>query len=98
MKRSKFNKFVVDCYKVWQKGGNIAGILYGTISNYGFSSIINIDGLVATNCANMLYLKSNVDRLEADIYVFDFDDYKINNKDKTIYVKLKNGKEYLINF
>ena len=55
-----------------------------------FSQIIDIEGLVESSGADMLYLKSKLTGTEIDIYEYDLVDYKIKNSESTIYVKLRN--------
>ena len=55
-----------------------------------FSQIIDIEGLVESSGADMLYLKSKLTGTEIDIYEYDLVDYKIKSSESTIYVKLRN--------
>lgn len=95
MKDGKFKNLIIDTYKKYKEDGELSGILYGAISTYGFSKIIDIDGLVNSSSADMLYLKSTLTGTEIDIYEYDLVDYKINDSENTIYIKLRN-KEMLL--
>jgi hypothetical protein len=89
MKNEKFKNLIIDAYKK-SKEGNLVGILYSTISTYGFSTITDIEGFTENSPADMLYLKSKLTDTEVDIYEYDFIDYKIKDSESTIYVKLRN--------
>lgn len=84
----KFVNLIKDCYKK-----KLVGILYGAISTYGFSDIIDIDGLLQNGRFDMLYLKSRFTDTEIDIYEWELEDYKIKEFESTIYIKCKNKME-----
>ena len=90
MKDGKFKSLIVDAYRKYKEDGNLSGILYSAVSTYGFSQIIDIEGLVESSGADMLYLKSKLTGTEIDIYEYDLVDYKIKSSESTIYVKLRN--------
>ena len=90
MKDGKFKNLIVDAYRKYEEDGNLSGILYSAVSTYGFSQIIDIEGLVESSGADMLHLKSKLTGIEIDIYEYDLVDYKIKNSESTIYVKLRN--------
>lgn len=90
MKNEKFKQLVVDAYKKSKEGGNLVGIVYGAVSTYGFSDLINVEEFVENSGADMLHLKSKLTDTEVDIYEYDLVDYKIKNSESTIYVKLRN--------
>lgn len=92
MKDGKFKSFVVDAYKK-SKEGNLVGILYGAVSTYGFSELINIEEFVKVGNPDMLYLKSKLTGVELDVYEWELEDYKVKNSERTIYIKLKNKME-----
>ena len=79
-----------NAYKKYKEDGNLSGILYSAISTYGFSQIIDIESLVESSGADVLYLKSKLTGTEIDIYEYDLVDYKIKSSESTIYVKLRN--------
>lgn len=89
MKNEKFINLIKDCYK----RKNLVGILYGAISTYGFSDIIDIDGLLQNGQFDMLYLKSRFTDTEIDVYEWELEDYKIKESESTIYIKCKNKME-----
>lgn len=90
MRDGKFKSLIIDTYKKYKADGNLSGILYGAISTYGFSQIVDIEGFVESSSADMLYLKSALTGVEVDIYEFDLVDYQIKSSENTIYVKLRN--------
>lgn len=92
MKNEKFKQLIVDTYKIAKTSKNLVGIVYGPISTYGFSDLVNIEGFAETNAADMLYLKSKLSNTEIDIYEYDLVDYEINNSDRTIHIKLRDRK------
>ena len=95
MKNEKFQNLIVDAYKK-SKEGNLVGIVYSTVSTYGFSDLINIEEFVKVSAADMLHLKSKLTGEEVDIYEYDLVDYKIKNSESTIYVKLRNKEVQLM--
>jgi hypothetical protein len=44
MKEGKFKNLVIDSYSKSKQEGNLVGIIYGAISTYGFSDILDING------------------------------------------------------
>ena len=90
MKNEKFKQLIVDAYKKSKEGGNLVGIVYSSVSTYGFSDLINVEEFVENSGADMLHLKSKLTDTEVDIYEYDLVDYKIKNSESTIYVKLRN--------
>ena len=90
MTDEKFKSLIVAAYRKYKEGGKLSGILYSAVSTYGFSQIIDIEGLVESSGADMLYLKSKLTGTEIDIYEYDLVDDKIKSSESTIYVKLRN--------
>ena len=89
MKNKKFQDLIIDAYKK-SKEGNLIGIVYSTISTYGFAELIDIEEFIKVSPADMLHLKSKLTNTEVDIYEYDLVDYKIKHSENTIYVKLRN--------
>lgn len=87
-----FKELVLSSYKK-SKEGNIVGIIYGAVSNYGFSELTNIEEFVEKSNADMLYLKSKLTGTEIDVYSYELENFKIKNSESTIYIKLKNKPE-----
>lgn len=73
--------------------GNLGGIVYGAVSTYEFSDLINIEEFAESSNPDMLHLKSKLTDVELDIYSWGLEDYKIKHSESTIYVKLKNKPE-----
>jgi len=90
MKNERFKQLIVDAYKKSKESGNLVGIVYGAVSTYEFSELIDIEEFVENSGADMLYLKSKLTDIEISIYEYDFLDYRIRNSERTIYVKLRN--------
>lgn len=95
MKNEKFGQLIVDAYKK-SKSGNLVGVVYGAISTYGFSELINIEEFVKTSAADMLHLKSKLTGEEVDVYEYDLVDYEIKNAENAIYIKLRNREVQLM--
>lgn len=96
MKNEKFKQLIVDTYKISKTSKNLIGIVYGPISTYGFSDLVNIEKFAETSGAEMLYLKSKSSNTEVDVYEYDLVDYEINNSDRTIRIKLRNKEAVLM--
>jgi hypothetical protein len=96
MKNEKFKQLIVDTYKISKTSKNLIGIVYGPISTYGFSDLINIEKFAETIGTEMLYLKSKSSNTEVDVYEYDLVDYEINNSDRTICIKLRNKEAVLM--
>lgn len=92
MKKGTFKNLVIDAYKK-SKEGNLVGILYGAISTYGFSEIMDIEGFAENGNPDMLYLKSKLTGTEVDVYEWELEDYKMKESESIIYIKLKNKME-----
>ena len=62
------------------KEGNLVGILYGAISTCGFSDITDIEEFLEIGNPDMLHLKSKLTDMEADIYKWELENYKVKDK------------------
>lgn len=92
MKKETFKNLVIDTYRK-SKEGNLVGILYGAVSTYGFSEIMDIEGFTENCNPDMLYLKSKLIGTEVDVYEWELEDYKIKESESIIYIKLKGKME-----
>lgn len=88
----KFKSLIIDTYNK-AKEGNLVGIVYSTVSTYGFRDLIDVNGFAENTPADMLYLKSKLTGTKIDVYKWELEDYKIKSSESTIYVKLKNKME-----
>lgn len=92
MKDGRFKELVLASYEKAQEG-NLVGILYGAVSTYGFSDLVDIEKFVKVGNPDMLHLKSKLTDTEADIYEWQLENFKVKSSESTIYVKLKNKSE-----
>lgn len=92
MEAGTFKDLIAEAYKK-SKEGNLVGILYGAISTCGFSDITDIEEFLEIGNPDMLHLKSKLTDMEADIYKWELENYKVKASERTIYVKLKDKPE-----
>lgn len=92
MQDSQFKRLIVDSYKK-SKEGNLVGVLHGASLTCGFSDISDINEFVDLCNPDMLHIRSRSAKTEADVYLWELEDYKIKSSENMIYVKLKTRKK-----
>ena len=92
---NKFKQLIVDAYEKAKKGC-LVGIIYNAISTYGFSDITDIKGFVESCNPDMLWLKSKKSEIEKNIYGYDLENYRVD--DKAVYIKCKNKEEFALEY
>lgn len=60
--------------------------------------ILDINKFVEISNPDMLHLRSKLTDVEADIYKWELENFKVKNSENTIYVKLKNKPEIAFMF
>ena len=95
MKDGKFKNLVKEVYKK-SKQGNLTGILYSAVQTYGFSELINFEEFADAIQIDLLYLKSKSTNKEIDVYEWELENYRIDEKKREIGIKLRGKQECLL--